>query len=291
VLSRSQDLVVIPGARTRGALAARTLRGRGWRIAIGFARYRTFNALPAGDTDGDGIDDLLILAGDYWDCGEVVACAGPAFVVFGRRDRRTIVIPDPQWPDAPARVGRRGPAAGYVIWAMTESWRVAAAGDFDGDGRDDLLFPFSRQTADSFVAYGRRATTPVNLSGKQASFIVHSAGWGEYAAPVGDVNGDGLADVAVSLTPDRSLAVVFGRHRRGRIDRRVLRRHGWRITGATGLGLTANPIGDINGDRHDDVLLESELSDDKVVRHIVLGTGSTRDVDLSALGTRGYPVP
>jgi hypothetical protein len=282
---RDEAVVVVAGRRDRAVLGAATFRTRGWRVALGFWRGLMFYAIPAGDANGDHVRDLAIVVGDYWDCGEVVSCDGPAFVVFGRRDGQTVVIPDVPWPDTPVRVGRQGPPAGYVLWAMTQDWRAAPAGDFDGDGRDDLLFPYSVQSARSFVAYGRRATTPVRLRGDQASFIGRSAGWGEYAAPLGDVNGDGLDDVLVSLTPDDSAAVVLGRHRRGTIDRRHLGRHGWRIDGAG--GVRARAIGDINGDRRDDVLIESERADE-VVRSVILGAASTRDVDLSALGARGY---
>jgi hypothetical protein len=264
--SRNRDILVLLGRRDR-ALATR----RAYRIALRWSRFPEHRVVPAGDANGDGLDDLAVVAHDYWDCGEVVSCAGPAFVVFGRRAVRSIVVDDESRPYV--RAGSA--AAGYVLWAMVEDHRVASAGDFDGDGRDDLLFPEDRQSVGSYVAFG---------GGTARSFLANRWGWEEYAAPIGDVNGDGRGDVLVSLRQART--VVLGRRGRAPIDRGRLGRHGWRLTGAW--DLTARVLGDVNGDRRDDFLVESG---DPPVRRVVLGSRSTRDLDVRALGARGFALP
>src|SRR5688572_22556458 len=111
--------------------------------------------------------------------------------------------------------------------------RVASAGDFNGDGLDDLIVGAYRSDPNglgdagrSYVIFGRSEGDPAALSDVAAGtggFVIngHCAddGSGYSVAGAGDVNGDGIADLIVgALRGDPAAGtnagrsyVVFGR--------------------------------------------------------------------------------
>jgi hypothetical protein len=92
----------------------------------------------AGDIDGDGRADILVGAPSAGDEGAAYLAFGGS--VSGEVDLASLVVPCP----APGEAG----------------WSVAAAGDIDADGRDDLLVgaPWDEdtgsQTGAAFLALG-----------------------------------------------------------------------------------------------------------------------------------------
>ena len=98
---------------------------------------------------------------------------------------------------------------------------VAAAGDFNGDGIDDVVLgapePDRQGPGQAFVVFGRRGLGAVDL-GRLGALGVRIVGEdpedgraGTSVAGAGDVNGDGLDDVVV--TDPRAPGVVRGRGR------------------------------------------------------------------------------
>ena len=93
-------------------------------------------------------------------------------------------------------------------------WVVANAGDFNGDGANDLLVgapnadPADRPDAGAaYVVFGPRAGLPESLAGLAARGVrllgaERGDRLGSSAAAAGDVNGDGLADVIVGAPVD-----------------------------------------------------------------------------------------
>lgn len=111
---------------------------------------------------------------------------------------------------------------------------VAAAGDVDGDGRPDVIVGAER---------GSGARYAEVLSGADGS-VIHrftspelNDGFG-FVAGVGDVDGDGFADLAVGATFTGIVRVYSG------ADGAVLHT----VTGPRGSGFTIAGLGDVDGD-------------------------------------------
>ena len=178
---------------------------------------------------------------------------------------------------------------------------VAAVGDVDGDGLEDLALR---------VYGGAEATVWVTFS-ELALPVARDAGAGGWRGmritgaepavglwPAGDANGDGLADVA--LRDGDAIAVVYGRRDGGTVDLAALGDGGFRIRRAyavrgTGSGWTCGasvqsaPVvaaaGDRDGDGRGDLAVVDEDAA-KVVHSPPPGTG--RDAD--ELGRDGSAV-
>src|SRR5947207_11842437 len=101
-------------------------------------------------------------------------------------------------------------AHGAVVFTVGVTWKLedvagrwlADAGDVNGDGRADVLI--GTRTG-ALIVYGRRATTPVNPDTLGEGGTTVNAPWPTRVTPIarsvagiGDLNGDHLADIAVS---------------------------------------------------------------------------------------------
>lgn len=264
------DLV---GARPRGAAE----RDRGRARALfggprGLSRPRAldvpagFRPQAAGDFDGDGKTDLFDTGsggrGDA-DGGPSARRSGtPARIVHGpvgtadgrpHEHARTSVPPD---------MSQHG-------YAAPES---AAAGDFDADGRTDLVltYGYDAEQDDSAPAglsrtayYRGTADGPARDRGVEDMLRRQSAGGpdGPSAPAVGDADGDGIDDLLMPL----ALPVSYAERKAGRgggvgilhgarsglgTGKRAVR-----ITEGRGAGFGASPaVGDVNGDGHPDIV-------------------------------------
>jgi Ca2+-binding RTX toxin-like protein len=150
-----------------------------------------FDVAGLGDINGDGIDDFAITAPQFVPNGP-----GGVYVYFGKASGLTshMLVP---------------PAAGegFVINAVLPSkgagFSIAAAGDVNGDGFQDLIFSQASSPA-AYVIFGHAggfsAVDLSNLSPSQGVKITwpDSAGQSNFVAHAGDVNGDGFDDLIVS---------------------------------------------------------------------------------------------
>lgn len=226
-----------------------------------------------GDVNKDGYADFVVGATTY--SGKVTK-SGAAFLFLGSSNGPSAK------PDWSMEGIHEGDKAGFS---------VAAAGDVNGDGYDDVLVgaygqshgegpgvgPFSGQAL--LYAGGTNGLTaaPVWIGGGE---MEHSK-YGYCVHGAGDVNGDGYADLLVGSFDysgrDRNMGrayVYYGR------PSWPSNSPDWTITGDhwdMELGASIGHGGDVNGDGFDDILVSSSVSNPEVNEGVVLVFNGSRD--------------
>jgi uncharacterized protein YkwD len=177
-----------------------------------------YEFIAAGDFDGDGNDDVLFFDPDT-----------ASYVIWANTGLAT--------------AGMTGMTGSYgSVGTPGASWVFKAAGDFDGDGRADLLF---ENAAGTYMTWLMDGTTVAST----ATFAGPGAGW--FFKATGDFNGDGKADLLFENSDghhaiwDMSGAAVTG---------------GGDI-GDPGSAWTLAGIGDYNGDGNSDLLFRDASGD------------------------------
>ncbi|AQZ70683.1 hypothetical protein BKM31_26580 [[Actinomadura] parvosata subsp. kistnae] len=143
-------------------------------------------SLAAGDLDGDGKDELVVGAPSHRSGGVVT--------VYGMKGRKAYRI-----TQKTAWVGQAA--------SVTDQWGASlAAGDFDGDGKDELVVG---APADSVRVDGQGSVTVIDVRRKRARLLTQSTPgikgasekWDNFGAALatGDFNGDGKADLAIGV--------------------------------------------------------------------------------------------
>jgi hypothetical protein len=252
----------------------------------GFMFPRATDLDAAGDFNGDGFPDVI---------GGVYGPGGRAFVVHGKAETGEVTVADLE-----AGVG------GLVLSAEPGSiytgWQVSGAGDVNGDGLDDVIVsdPISslsgQYSGRVYVVFGREETDEIPLAdvvaGTGGFTIDGDSYWvatGDTLAGVGDVNGDGRGDIAI--TSGDSAFVVFGRAETSavRVSEIASSGAGFQIEVGDVYQLPVlSSAGDFDGDGSVDLAMGLPAGDDEVGRaSVVFGRAGTDTVDLEDLGDNG----
>ena len=172
---------------------------------------------------------------------------------------------------------------------------VSGAGDVNGDGFDDYLVG-AHGTPSTFVVYGNASGLGVDLTG---GTIAASKGFrisggyssGYSVSGVGDVNGDGLADVLVGTythTSGTAAYVVYGNSTGTNVvidpSQNIASSLGFRISGGAGtyLGYTLSGAGDVNGDGLADLVVGAPGTGGVPVMYVVYGRAGSAGVNLAS---------
>jgi hypothetical protein len=227
----------------------------GWELGAGLSK--------AGDINGDGRDDLVIGASGYDVAG--ADNIGAAFVIYGQETFAAAV--DVNTLDGTNGFRIVGEAAGDRF-----GMSVASAGDYDGDGLDDLAVSGLGKV---FVIYGE-ATAPSEIDFRNGLGIHSRLETNVLAqsAPLFldgdiDVNNDGLSDILVGVPAYNfgggGAYVIYGGWRQSApLEHMTYMSRGFLITSdvsSVSFGGTVSDLGDVNGDGLDDFFIAARGDD------------------------------
>jgi 5'-nucleotidase/UDP-sugar diphosphatase len=282
--------------------------------------YSGYSVSDAGDINGDGIDDVVI--GAYGADPDGNLFAGESYVVFGSTNGFTSSI-ELSSLDGTNGFALKGIAGGdYSGYAV-----VSNAGDFNGDGIDDLIIgaqgadPNGQQLAgQSYVVFGSTNgfASSIELSSLNGTngFTINGIDGFDYSgvsvSSAGDINGDGVDDLIIGAQggdPNgKSFAgesfVVFGSRSgfNADLDLSSLNgTNGFVINGIADRDFSGKPVsaaGDVNNDGIDDLIIGARGADPNNSiyagqAYVVFGSSSgfAANFELSALdGTNGFTI-
>ncbi|MBO13031.1 MAG: hypothetical protein CMJ68_20030, partial [Planctomycetaceae bacterium] len=160
-----------------------------------------YSVSPAGDINGDGLDDILI--GDHESNSDADANAGVMYVVFGTSSA---------FPASIALSSLDGDTGFRIDGSNPDEYSstsVSSAGDFNGDGFTDILTG-SRKANSSYLIYGGDFTDSVtHLGTTAADTLTGNADANVIIANQGNdtLDGNGGADVLYAAEGDDVLKI------------------------------------------------------------------------------------
>lgn len=259
--------------------------------------------VATGDVNDDEFDDVVI--GAPKSDNQSRGSSGSVYVVFGKSDQQDVDL-------ALFDMGLNL-TEGYRIDGPREfslaGQRVDVVDDLSGDGLAEVMVgaPFA---GSAYVVFGKTDVAPIDLatfdqgtqgnSGFRIRHRVPNLNLNYQVAAVGDVNADGLEDLAVALMRKNRHAgnvwVIFGKSSPEPVDVHDLGDdEGFKIKGATehattGLGLSG--VGDMNGDGFGDIAVGAPAvySVAKARTYVVFGKDTTEPVRLGDLGDGGFVI-
>jgi len=277
----------------------------------------------AGDINGDGFEDLIIGAEGVNSDGTGYA-EGASYVIFGQSGGLPATV------ELSSLDGENGFAILGVSNGDYSGNPVAAAGDVNGDGFDDLVIGAigaspggAAYAGAAYVVFGKAGVFPANLhlsslDGSNGFSVpgIHAYAYTGYAVgTAGDINGDGFDDIIIGADgvdldgsgyAEGAAYVVFGRadFSSSSLNLSLLDgANGFVVPGVDdgdGLGNAVGTAGDINGDGFDDLLIGARNADAAVNAFVDAGEsyvlfgkldGFTPEVSLAALdGTDGFVI-
>ena len=253
--------------------------GDGFKIMgrTGAHDYAGLSVSGAGDVNGDGFADIIIGA-PYADGG------GQAFVIFGKASGLGTID-----------LSSLAASTGFVIQGAAAGdyagFSVSAAGDFNGDGFDDILVGVPdadnnhELAGEAYMIFGKASgfgTIDLSNLAAAAGFAIYGDDTADHAgfsvSAAGDVNNDGYDDIIIGAPENDNLRdgvrtidageayVIYGRASGfGTIDLTNLSSSdGFIIQGAAAYdraGFSVSGAGDVDGDGFDDLIVGAPYND------------------------------
>jgi hypothetical protein len=250
--------------------------------------------IVVGDLDGDGIDDAVVRT-TFMNPGgdDKIVYGGAVYVLYGGSG----VTGSIDLAQLPALIHIGAPSI-----STPPSGGIAAVGDIDGDGLADFVVsidgyigcvdPFSPFSVDgapvagAWVVYGSATRLTGSHEIKDVAALLSETpkcGRLNLAAGLGDIDGDGKADFAVSKQASAfdepyEVFVFYGRGERlsGTVDLAATADAAIREPGATGGlgGASAYRLGDVDGDGLADFVVRVPIDGTKLDARIVRGSAT-----------------
>lgn len=278
--------IVLGGGWLESATGALDLNAQGNSNIVGIFGESSGDQLgrsvaAAGDVNGDGLADVIVGA-RYADPATGGTDAGSAYIIFGHAN--------PGWHRYASGI-RSGAYPGVAIDGGSAydyaGASVAAAGDFNDDGFDDVIIGAygaddgGSSVGKAYVVFGHAswAGTTVDLdsllTNQEGAELIGEQAGGQFGGAVGlagDFNGDGIDDVVVgaSRAPGFSTSsagrayVVYGRGAGFSINMGATDPGTMEVIGTESYGYLGRSVaggGDFNRDGYDDVVLGAPYQD------------------------------
>jgi hypothetical protein len=277
----------------------------------------------AGDFNGDGIPDIIIGALDVDVSGS--NSAGQVSIIFGSNENFTSLFSSNENFAGRISVSALDGTSGFRIAGYNDEQRlgisVSRAGDINNDGISDIIIGANGTNdnrGDSYIIFGSESIGDgVDLlaldgtNGFKIDGIIEGNLFGTAVSDAGDINNDGIADLAVTATRVNSNGnedsgatyVIFGQEGDfpDDLDLTTLDgNNGFVVKGANlndFSGVSVSDAGDLNGDNIDDLLIGASQVDlgerqDVGATYVVFGreNGFSNEINLSDLGSNGLTI-